>query len=137
MRMISCTASEVSHSDGILLSAALVRFTFSRMSSAFLAQTKVFFGGQRKKGSGLNSIRSDPFCSAGRADAFGCACEPDVQTLCFLVDEFRGDQPTVAEIWGRTRQDGNVAVSLRRDEPSGKPVVERLANAFSKIINND
>ena len=35
-------ASVVSHSDGILLSAALARFTFSRMSSAFFVQTKVF-----------------------------------------------------------------------------------------------
>ena len=34
--------SVVSHSDGILLSAALARFTFSRMSSAFFVQTKVF-----------------------------------------------------------------------------------------------
>lgn len=35
-------ASVVSHSDGILLRAALARFTFSRMSSAFFVQTKVF-----------------------------------------------------------------------------------------------
>jgi len=35
-------SSVVSHSDGILLSAALARFTFSRMSSAFFVQTKVF-----------------------------------------------------------------------------------------------